>query len=279
MLSIALLGLAMAGQAPADADAGAKTVDAADPTANDPRMMAEYARIVELLARVPEASVEVRAEWETAGEGPPQRGVNRCRARFAKPDRFHIEVLGDGNDPKPVLIIASDGRATTVHHPGRKLYTRHEHNGLVEALRCQAIIEQSLSGMMVDTLFRPDLVAVVEDHAARGRFEGTDTIDGRELNRYTLHWRGDDETLWVGPAAEPLPRKLIRVLRAPLGGKNAVTLTTTTTLTWKLGAGPGDNEGAFTIDLPADARQVEDLDTALALDPGEEAKAPVEPKP
>jgi hypothetical protein len=274
MLRIALLSLAMTGQAPADD---------ADPTANDPRMLADYARVVAFLARVPDVTLEVRSAWETSGEDPPQRGVNRCRARFARdPDRFRIEVLGDGegegegDEARPALIVASDGRATTVYHPGRKLYSRHEHGDLAEALGCQAIVGQSLSGMLVDTLFRPDLVAVVEDHAARGRFEGVETIDGRALNRYTLHWRGDDEVLWIGPDAEPLPRRLIRVLRAPLGDRKPVTLTTTSTLTWTLGGGgDGDAAAPFTIDLPADARRVDDLDAALALDPGE---APAPPR-
>jgi thiol-disulfide isomerase/thioredoxin/outer membrane lipoprotein-sorting protein len=230
--------------------------------ANDPRMIASYERLVGFLAGLDGFDLAVRLDWEVEGDDPGQRGSNHYRFRLRRPGRFRIEVRPDDH-PEPTLIVVSDGQTATTLYPPKSLYARAPLlDDPAEALERNPIVAISLSGSLIDTLMRPDLVDVVRSHATGGTFLGTEEVDGRELDRYSLSWRGDEEELWIGPESEPLPRKLVRILTVPTGADRATRLITTATLDWSLDADIPDE--AFAVTLPPDATRVEDIYAALA---------------
>jgi thiol-disulfide isomerase/thioredoxin len=240
------------------------------PAANDPKLLDYYARQVKFLQETPAYAVEVRLDWKTEGQGEGEgtSGTNLYKFQYQKPGTFRIEVRpgrkeGEPDAPSgPSLIVASDGKTVTTFHPGKSLYMQVPLVDLKDALANNPIVSMSLDGSLLDTLLRDDLVEIVRDHANGGKHEGTETVDGRALDRFTLRWGADDEILWFGPPDEPLPRRLVRTVAVPVPDKPPLKLVTTATLDWN--TKPGEfPEGTFTIDLPEKARKVEDVYTAL----------------
>ncbi|MEW4570582.1 DUF2092 domain-containing protein [Tautonia sp. JC769] len=233
------------------------------PGANDPKLIAAYERLVGYLADLEAFDLTVRLDWTVEGaRDDDQAGTNLYRLRVRRPGRFRIEVR-PGDRPEPSLIVVGDGQTATTFYPARGLYSQAEQlNDPARALERNPIVAISLSGSLIDTLLRPDLVDLVRSYATGGAFLGTEELDGRALDRYSLSWRGDEEELWIGPEAEPLPRKLVRILTVPTGEGRADRLVTTATFDWTLG-GPIPDD-AFALDLPDDATRVEDIYAALA---------------
>src|SRR6056297_3202030 len=224
-LAMALaLSLAVSPAGPARAaQEGARNADAP----NDPRMMAAYDRLVDFLNGLDAYDLNVRLDWQVEGDELGQRGSNRYRFLLDRPGKFRIEVR-PGNRPDPSLIVVSDGETATTLYPPRSLYAQAPlMDDPAEGLQRNPIVAISLSGSLIDTLMRPDLVDVVASHASGGKFTGLEQVDGRELERYTLSWKGDEEELWIGPKAEPLPRKLVRIVTVPTGPDQATRLITT----------------------------------------------------
>lgn len=233
------------------------------PGANDPKLIAAYERLVEYLAGLEAFDLTVRLDWKL--EGPrddDQTGTNLYRLQVQRPGRFRIEVR-PGDRPEPTLIVVGDGQTATTFYTAKALYSQAEQlNDPAAALERNPIVAISISGSLIDTLMRADLVDLVRSHATDGTFLGTEEVDGQTLDRYSLSWRGDEEELWIGPDSEPLPRKLVRILTVPSGEGRADRLITTATFDWTLG-GPIPDE-VFALELPDDAKEVEDIYSALA---------------
>lgn len=231
----------------------------------DGRLMDYYARQVALLRDADSYTVQVRLDWKTEGAGEGESGTNLYRFAYRKPGRFRIEVrpggAKEGEDQGPTLIVVSDGKTVTTVYPARSLYSERPMVDLKDALGENAIVAMSLDGSLLDTLLRTDLVDIVRGHASRTQHEGQEQADGQTLDRFTLRWRGDEEELLFGPADEPLPRKLVRVVRVAVPGQKPMKLITTATLTWTMGADVPDS--TFRVELPKDARKVDDIYAAL----------------
>jgi thiol-disulfide isomerase/thioredoxin/outer membrane lipoprotein-sorting protein len=250
MIGSLSIALALCAQAPAPAPA----------PANDPRMLADYARMVEFLQKQPSYRLEVRVDWKSTGQGLDQSGTNRYRFALERPGKFRIEVR-PGEAPAPSLLVVSDGEAVTTFYPAKGLYSRSPLRAPAEAMEANPIVAMSLDGSLIDTLMRPDLVEVVKDHAGGGRLVGAEAVDGRTLNRYTLRWRRDDEEIWIGPEDQPLLRRVVRTVQVPVREGETMRLVTTAELKWQLaGAIPPDT---FAPDLPPDAKRVDDIYNAL----------------
>jgi thiol-disulfide isomerase/thioredoxin len=246
-LSIAL-ALLVPAQAPAPA------------AANDPRMLADYARLVEFLQKQPSYRLEVRVDWKSTGEGLDQSGANLYRFALERPGRFRIEVR-PGEAPEPSLLVVSDGTTVTTLYPAKGLYSQAPLQSPAEAMESNPIVAMSLDGSLIDTLMRPDLVEVVKDHAGGGKLVGAEAVDGRQLNHYTLRWRRDDEAIWIGPEAEPLLRRVIRTVQVPVREGVTMRLVTTANLSWQLGG--AIPPGTFALAIPPGARKVDDIYNAL----------------
>ncbi|WP_169978577.1 DUF2092 domain-containing protein [Tautonia rosea] len=237
--------------------------DAPAPGANDPKMIAAYDRLVAFLDGLESFDLTVRLDWNVEGaRDDDQAGTNLYRLQVQRPDRFRIEVR-PGDRPEPSLIVVGDGQTATTLYTAKALYSQAEQlNDPAAALERNPIVAISISGSLIDTLMRPDLVDLVQSHATDGAFVGTEQVDGQTLDRYTLSWRGDEEELWIGPDSEPLPRKLVRILTVPTGENRVDRLITTATFNWTLGAPIPDD--AFALELPDNAKRVEDIYSALA---------------
>lgn len=247
------IGVALVlGQAPAGAD----------PAVNDPRLVAAYEQMVGFLDKQPRYSLDVKIDWKvTGGEVEAQSGVNAFRYQLERPERYRIEVRPEGGEPS--LIVVSDGAGkVTTFYPSKSLFARAAAVGLKEGLESNPILAMSLSGSLIDTLMRQDLVEVVKSHVTHARLLGQEEVGGRKLDHYGLTWRLDQEELWFGPAEEPLMRKLVMTRKVPGPDNKSTTLVSTATLSWKIGeAIPAT---AFQLELPKGAVEVSDIHQALS---------------
>jgi thiol-disulfide isomerase/thioredoxin len=251
-IALALSGPALRAQEPRAA---------AEPSApNDPRLEAAYVKLVDFLRKTPAYSVEVRVDWATEGQPDGESGTNLYLYRLERPNRFRIEVR-PGQQPEPALIVVSDGTTVTTLYTPKGLYSRDRVREPREVLERNPIVASSLSGSLIDTLMRPDIVEIVRSHASEARFVGLEEVDGRKLEHFRLRWRRDDEELWTGPEAEPLPRKMIRTVSVPVREGAVLKVVTTATLSWTI-AGPIP-AASFAIKLPEGARMVDDIYGAL----------------
>jgi thiol-disulfide isomerase/thioredoxin len=228
---------------------------------NDPRLVAYYEKLAAFLQALRAYSLDVRLDWKVEGPGDGQSGRNEFSFRLERPGRFRLEVK-PGGQGEASLVVVGDGREVTTLYVPKALYSRAPLRNPVEGLERNPIVATSLSGSLIDTLMRPDLVEIFRGHAEAGEHLGVETVDGRKLDRFRLRWKRDDEELWIGPEDEPLPRKLVRITKVPAGEGKDVRLVTTASLSWKLG-GPIPAE-TFRLALPEKAERVEDIYSALA---------------
>lgn len=228
---------------------------------NDPRMIGAYEKLVAFLRDAPSYALEVRVDWKTEGDGGGQSGTNLYSLRVKRPGKFRIEVK-PGGVAQATLIVVGDGTTVTSLYTPKALYSQDKPVGPIEGLKRNTLLAQSLDGSLIDTLMRPDLVEIASSHATGGKHVGVEPVDGQSLDHYHLRWRSSEEDLWIGPEAEPLPRKLVARRAIAVGEGAAMTLITTATLKWKIGEDAP--EATFTISLPENARKVDDLYTALS---------------
>lgn len=229
---------------------------------NDPRLFAAYEKTVAFLAGQPSYTLDVRVDWKVeGGDAAGQSGVNAYRYQLQRPNRFRIEVRNGGGEA-PNLVTVCDGKQATTYYPAKKLSMRAPLTDPKEGLDSNPILAMSLEGSLIDTFMQRNLVEIVKDHATNAKHLGTETIDGRTLDHYALDWGQTKEEMWFGPEAEPLPRKVVMIRRVPAPGGDDTRLTSTATLTWDV-KGPIPAE-AFTLALPEDAVEVEDIYTALS---------------
>jgi thiol-disulfide isomerase/thioredoxin len=235
-------------------------VPAEPPALNDPKLEASYVKLVEFLGKTPALSVQVRVDWATEGQPDGESGTNHYLFRHEQPNKFRIEVR-PGQQPEPALTVVSDGTTVTTLYTAKALYSRDQVREPREVLERNPIVASSLSGSLIDTLMRPDIVEIVRSHASEAKFVGLETVDGRKLDHFRLRWRRDDEELWFGPDDQPLPRKMIRTVSVPVREGAVLKVVTTATLSWTIGGrAPADS---FAIQLPEGARKVDDIYTAL----------------
>ncbi len=226
--------------------------------ANDPRLFADYEALVAFLQKTPAYSLDVLLEWK--GEDGSHPGARRFAFQLERPGTYRLELRPDAK-AAPRVIVVSDGKTVTTLYTPKGLYEETPFTDLLQSLGENPLVGPGLGGSLIDTLLRGDLVEIVKGRVTGGTLVGVETRDGRALRHYRLKWRGDDEELWIGPASEPLIRKLVRVSLDPeAAGANPPRLVTTTTLSWRLGPVPA---AAFRLDLPAKARKVDDLSAAI----------------
>jgi len=228
-----------------------------DPAQNDPKYEAAVARMAETIRALPSYAVDVRLDWK-AGDGVA--GANLLSFRLQRPGKFRVETRADGK-AEPSLVVVSDGTTVTTYLPDKKLYDRDPFRGLDHLLEDAPILAAGLKGSLIDTLMRPDMKAYVLARSHAARPVGTETVDGRALTHFHLTWGRDGEDFWLGPDDQTLPRKLVRTYVFPGKDEAALKLTTTATLSWAVDK-PIDPK-SFAVDLPADAKEVEDLEAAL----------------
>ena len=250
MLTI-VLALALSG--PMQGQPAAKSA----PKPNDPQMIADYEALVAFVQKTPRFSVEaIKTDQDDDGHLEKMHYA----FRLERPGRFRLEVRPDERHT-PALIVVSDGKTVTTYHAPRNIYSESPFQDVLSALDEDVVVARALSGSLVDTLLRSDLVPIIRERVTDGALVGTETVDGRSLRHYRLRWRGDAEELWIGPDAEPLLRKLVRTQVIPEAGGKSSQIVTTTALSWTVG-GPTP-EGAFTMKLPPQARKVDDIADAL----------------
>jgi peroxiredoxin len=147
----------------------------------------------------------------------------------------------------------------------RGLYSRARGSDLAEQLHRCALTALTLENAGVELLVRPERWGQGAAQASRVEYLGTEPLDEVKAHHFKLLWQGGkDVELWIAAEGKPLVRRFIRSIIVPLEDRTTVRVTTTSTLTWKVGeALPGD---AFAVTLPKGAREVEDLHAALLVD-------------
>jgi peroxiredoxin len=121
---------------------------------------------------------------------------------------------------------------------------------------------QTLSGSGVELLIRPQIRAQLIARIDKVEFVGDETLSGQAVahSRLTL----DDGKLldvWFTKQTKPLLLQLATTERIPVSAKQTIELLTTSKFAWKVGGPLPDS--TFSVTIPADARQVDDLLAAL----------------
>lgn len=224
---------------------------------NDPRYEAAVGRAAEALKSLPSYAVDVIVDWKT-GDGAS--GSNAYTFLLERPGKFRVEVKPDPK-AEPNLVVVSDGKLVTTSLPAKKMYQQAPLLDPSRGLENNPILATSLKGSLIDSLMKPDLKEYVLARSRRAVLVGTEDLDGRKVDHFRLFWGRDEEDYWLGPEAQTLPRKLVRVYHFPGQDEAGLTLTTTATLQWTVG--PPIDPSAFAIALPEGAKKVEDIEAAL----------------
>ena len=228
--------------------------------ANDPKFAASVTRMERALRALPSYAVAVKLDWK-GDDGDV--GATFFTFRFERPNRFRVEVRqAEGKEPS--LIAVADGKDLTTYLPDRKLYARAPLPTPAHLAEADPFLLANLKGSLIDSLLRTDLKSYILARSQEVKHLGEDRLDGLAVDHFQLVWGLDDEEFWLGPADQTLPRKMVRVAKYTDDGNNGAVLklTMTTALTWAIGK-PLDPK-SFTLDLPGDAKLVEDLESALA---------------
>lgn len=234
----------------------AMTVTAQD-DGNDPRYVAAIGRMAESLKTLPSYAVDVVVDWKT-GDGAS--GSNAYRFRLVKPGKFRVEVKPEPNAPS-TLVVVSDGKVVTTFLPSKALYQEAPLADPSRGLENNPILATSIKGSLIDSLMSPNLKEFVLERSRKATLVGQDELNGSKVDHFRLIWGRDEEDYWVGPEAQTLPRKLIRVYHFPGQDEKGLTLTTTATLSWSVDARIEDS--TFAIELPKNAKKVADIEAAL----------------
>ncbi len=227
------------------------------PAPLDPRYTAAVTRMEQTLKSLPSYTVNVKLDWK-AGDGAA--GSNLFSLQFERPNKFRIETRAHDSQ-EPTLIVVDDGTTAISYLPDKKFYTRDPLPNPARLLEVNPMLATSLKGSLIDSLLRPELKNYILSHTREAALVGNEKIDDQSVDHFHLTWGRDEEEFWLGPEGQTLPRKLVRIYNFPGKDEAALKLTTTTTLTWAVGK-PIDPK-LFKLDLPKEAKLVDDLEEAL----------------
>jgi thiol-disulfide isomerase/thioredoxin len=235
--------------------------------ASDPAA-AEFDRVLKeslaALAKAGSYTIDVDGQWSATGDAHGPRGDSHYRL-LAEGPKFRVEVQSQAA-ASPELVCVNDGSQVTTWYPARQLYARQAAASPEASLAANTMLALSLQGSALDLLLQRDVVAAVHAQASGIKDHGEELLAGKKARRFELNWAGGQVQLWFAAEGDKLPLQYTRKSIVPTAANTHYEMISTAKFRWQLGARPAD--GTFTLAIPADARRVNEIYSALS---GEEA--------
>jgi thiol-disulfide isomerase/thioredoxin len=252
LLTVALLVPAAAAQQPI----------VAQPQAEPPaaRFAGVLTRALGTLAAAERYALDVESVWGAVEDRQGLQGGSRYRL-VADGRRFRVEVQAQGAEAAE-LVFVNDGRQVTTWLPARKLYSQHAVDLPQASLESNKMLVTSLQGSAIDILLQPDVAGYVGAQAGDGKDRGVAMLGSVRTRHFEVQWQGARVELWFAAEGDPLLLQFTRTLSVPTGENEAYEMYCTAKFKWHLKAQPA--AGAFAIELPSDARQVNDIYATLS---------------
>jgi thiol-disulfide isomerase/thioredoxin len=175
--------------------------------------------------------------------------------------RFRLE-LRHGDAKELQLLVVSDGKQTTRWLPAEKIYAVDTARDAVTVIHDCVMTQSALDMCGVAFLLRTEVRQSIEAQLLRVVDEGEHELGGKKVQRFELllqNGRTAQVALPLDGPAVPATVKVTSEIALPDGGQSA--LVQDTTLQWEIA--PKFSAEDFTIELPADARRVDDLSAGI----------------
>lgn len=217
---------------------------------------------LQFLGKADNYVLTVESRWKASGDAPGQEGQSNYRLT-ARGKQHRIEVQSRGA-PAPQLVCVNDGNTVTTLLATQGLYSQHAVGSPQASLESNQMLAQSLAGSAIDILLQPNVGEYVHAQATGVKYAGQEKLDQQMCHRFELQWAGAKVELWFAAAGDPLLVQFIRTASVPTSKTECYEMVHTARFQWKLNAQlPA---GAFTLELPTDARRVNDIYDALSGD-------------
>jgi peroxiredoxin len=206
-------------------------------------------------------TVDVESRWTYRGAGRATRGTNLFYLAVKKGGKYRIEA-GSRESGKAQYVCVSDGQEVTRIHRPAGYYTRRAVSPRHDELERDALTRQTLAGSGVELLVLPQMRARLISQIATVEFVGNEAVDGQATAHFRLSLIDQRQIdVWFTRQAPPLMVRMATTQQIPISSEQTVELVTTSEFQWKTG-GPLDAE-TFAVTVPAEARRVDDLMSAL----------------
>ena len=205
--------------------------------------------------------VDVTSRWTYGGAGRQTQGTNLYHVAVQKGGTYRIEA-GSAEQGKAQYVCASDGRQVVRLHGPANYYSQHQASATQDDLQHDALTLQTVSGSGVDLLIRPQMRAQLIAQISSIRLIGEEMLDGHRVTHLELTLIDNRRIdAWFTTEDIPMLFQLVTTEKIPINEQQTVQLITTSKFQWKVG-GPLSPE-TFTVNIPAKARRVDELLSAL----------------
>ncbi|MGM0490504.1 MAG: redoxin domain-containing protein [Planctomycetota bacterium] len=206
-------------------------------------------------------SVDGTSDWTYSGDGRQSEGTNLYHVAVQKGGEYRIEA-GSAERGKAQYICVSDGRQVIRLHKPANYYSQKPASATHDDLQHDSLTLQTLSGSGVELLIRPQMRAQLIARISDIHLVGKEMLDGREVTHMKLDLV-DKRVMDVWFTTEKIPMlvQLATTEKIPINERKTVQLVTTSKFKWNVG-GPLP-AATFTVDIPPDARGVDNLLAAL----------------
>jgi thiol-disulfide isomerase/thioredoxin len=204
----------------------------------------------------------VQSQWKASGDAPGQEGQSNYRL-IARGKQHRIEVQSQGAQA-PQLVCVNDAKNVTTLLAPSGLYSQHAVGSPQASLESNQMLSQSLAGSAIDILLQPNVGEYVQAQATAVKYFGQEQLGKQKCHRFQLQWAGAEVELWFAATGDPLLVQFVRTACVPTSEKECYEMVHTARFQWKLNTQlPA---GAFALELPADAKRVNDIYDALSGD-------------
>jgi thiol-disulfide isomerase/thioredoxin len=258
-----LIALATSAQAQivAQAQAEPKATSSAA-SADVAQLNAVVGQALQFLGKAENYVLTVQSQWKASGDAPGQEGQSNYRL-LARGKQHRIEVQSLGAQ-SPQLVCVNDGKHVTTLLPGQKLYSQHAVGSPRASLESNQMLAQSLAGSAIDILLQPNVGEYVHAQATAVKYLGEVQLGKQKCHQFQLQWAGAEVELWFAAAGDPLLVQFVRTAAVPTSDTECYEMVHTARFQWKLNTQlPA---GTFALELPPEARRVNDIYDALSGD-------------
>jgi len=264
MLTTLLMLLTVTGQTSGPSGSGADFRPLPEPNKVAPEFAAILDRSEKAMAALGSFSVKVHVTATLEGPGSKTGSTSTQSILARRPDRFAVMAdwaqLGESQE-RPTLRVACDGRKLTTYFVPGRLYSECSGPDIAAQLARTGIIASTLSGSGLDVLTRPDMRSVVLRQTSAAESLGKEQVNGVETVKFRVVYAGQELLMWIGPAAQPLLRRLEQTtVLTPAAGR---TLTSRRRADHHWSTDMSIPDEAFHLAIPDGVQRVDDILEAL----------------
>jgi len=226
------------------------------------KLNAIVGQALQFLSKADNYVLTVQSQWKASGDAPGQEGQSNYRL-LARGKQHRIEVQSQGAEA-PQLVCVNDGKNVTTLLASQGLYSQHAVGSPQASLESNQMLAQSLAGSAIDILLQPNVGEYVHAQATAVKYFGQEQLGKQKCHRFQLQWAGAEVELWFAAAGDPLLVQFVRTACVPTSETECYEMVHTARFQWKLNTQLPT--GAFAVELPANARRVNDIYDALSGD-------------